>query len=75
MASIAAKFENLESILVTTVIGRTADGELAGAWAENGDEIPMERSQIAAALRALADGFDEKITEIENSKYTKSSLE
>lgn len=60
MAKIVVDFDNLESILVSTVIGRTAEGDLVGAWMENPNEIPLERAQIAQALRSLADGFDEQ---------------
>lgn len=71
MAKIIADFDNLESILVSTVIGRTAQGDLVGAWTENFNEVPMERAQIAQALRDLADEFDDQsvtLTEMEQAQ-------
>lgn len=70
MAVLTAKYENLEAILVATVIGRTSTGELVGAWAENGQEIPMERSEIATALRSLADSMDEEAKALNQMEST-----
>lgn len=75
MAVLTAKYDNLESILVATIIGRTPEGELVGFWSENGAEIPMERADIANALRSLADGMDEQNKELNQLESTGISFD
>lgn len=68
MAVLTAKYENLEAILVATVIGRTPEGDLVGAWSENGQEIPMTRTDIAKALHSLADEIGIQATKINDEE-------